>query len=263
MGMGTWTASICVGQEGKGQKWENHPPTPTDRCPTHPDAPTGQHGIHLLADGACREEKQSYSGSCLHCQGCRLGSAEDSELSNRKRRRPKHRTGFCSPYHLRDVCPLFWGYILFLGQMEGRKGQDRLGKKAKHNPITKSDLLPSTLQCIFCVNGVPWRCAVWYRTTSAMGITCAHQDPPAYPGQTVFLTAPYPTQAVGKAWPTPCPSTCQLTKQLLAVQLLSVEGAGPIEQGVVFGVHCLNLVQCGFSTPDPLAGEIRSVALKV
>lgn len=96
-----------------------------------------------------------------------------------------------------------------------------------------------------------------------MGMTCAHQDPLAYPGQRVFLTAPYPTQAVGKAWPTPCPSTCQLTKQLLAVQLLSVEGAGTVEQGVVFGVHGLNLVQCGFSTPDPLAGEIRRVALKV
>lgn len=62
--------------------------------------------------------------------------------------------------------------------------------------------------------------------------------PTAYPGQAVFLAAPHPTHA----WATPCPSACWLTKQFLAVQLLSVEGAGPIEQSVVFGVHCLNLI---------------------
>lgn len=49
----------------------------------------------------------------------------------------------------------------------------------------------------------------------------------------------------------------QLTKQLLAVQLLPVEGAGPIEQGVVLRVHCLDFIQCGFTTPDPLPEEVK------
>lgn len=271
MGMDTWTASSYVGQEGRGQNWENHSPTPTGRCPTHPDTPTRQHGVHLLADGACREEKQSYSGSCLHCQGCRLGCAEGSEFSHRKR--PKPRTGFCSPYQLGDVCPLFWGYILPLGQTAGKKGQDHLEEeqntppspsRTPHLPLCNALPPACSDNVIFYRNRVPWRYAIWHCTTSALGMTCAQQDPLAYPGQAVFLTAPYPTQAVDKAWPTPCPSACSLTKQLLAVQLLSVEGAGPIEQGMVFRVHRLNLVQCGFSTSDPLAGEIRrSVALKV
>lgn len=62
--------------------------------------------------------------------------------------------------------------------------------------------------------------------------------------------APYPASTARTAWP-------WLTEQLLAVQLLSVEGAGPIEQGVVFGVHRLDLIQRGFATPDPLCGESR------
>jgi predicted SPOUT superfamily RNA methylase MTH1 len=49
----------------------------------------------------------------------------------------------------------------------------------------------------------------------------------------------------------------QLTKQLLAVQLLPVKGAGPIEQGVVLRVHGLDFIQCGFTTPDPLPEEVK------
>lgn len=115
---------------------------------------------------------------------------------------------------------------------------------------------------IVYVNGTPWKCVMWALCQLCHGMTCAHQDPSAYPGRAAVLTASYPTQAADKDWSAPCPSACRLTKQLLAVQLLSVEGAGPIEQGVVFGVHRLNLVQCGFATPDPLAGEIRRVTLK-
>lgn len=61
-------------------------------------------------------------------------------------------------------------------------------------------------------------------------------------------------QGLAHALPT---SPSALTEQLLAVQLLSVEGAGPIEQGVVFGVHSLDFIQRGFATPDPLPGESR------
>lgn len=59
MGMGTWTVgqAAVVGRKG-GARAGRHPPIPTGRCPTHPNAPTRQHGVHLLADGACREEKQ-------------------------------------------------------------------------------------------------------------------------------------------------------------------------------------------------------------
>lgn len=49
----------------------------------------------------------------------------------------------------------------------------------------------------------------------------------------------------------------QLTKQFLAVQLLPVEGAGPIEQGVVLRMHCLDFIQRGFTTPDPLPEEVK------
>lgn len=52
-----------------------------------------------------------------------------------------------SPGQLGDVCPLCWGYILPLGQIVGRKGQDHLGRRAKHTPITTPDPSPSTLQC--------------------------------------------------------------------------------------------------------------------
>lgn len=38
--------------EGRGWSWEHHPPNPMGRCPTHPNAPARQHGVHLLADGA-------------------------------------------------------------------------------------------------------------------------------------------------------------------------------------------------------------------
>lgn len=77
---------------------------------------------------------------------------------------------------------------------------------------------------------------MWHCATSTKGMmTCAHWDPSAHTGQAVFLTDPHPTQA----WAT---AACWLTKQLLAVQLLPVEGAGPIEQSVVFGVHRLNLI---------------------
>lgn len=47
----------------------------------------------------------------------------------------------------------------------------------------------------------------------------------------------------------------QLTEQLLAVQLLPVEGAGTVEQCVVLRVHRLDLIQRGFTTPDSLSEE--------
>lgn len=88
---------------------------------------------------------------------------------------------------------------------------------------------------------------MWHCNTSAQGMTCAYWDPLAYPDSFLFH------QGSGRG----LAHACRLTEQLLAVQLLSVEGAGPIEQGVVFGVHGLDLIQRGFATPDPLCGESR------
>lgn len=49
---------------GKAGQELGEPPThPISRYPTHPNAPARQHGVHLLTDGACIEEGQSYLGS--------------------------------------------------------------------------------------------------------------------------------------------------------------------------------------------------------
>lgn len=74
----------------------------------------------------------------------------------------------------------------------------------------------------------------------------------AYSGLVVFRIAPSRSDG-GHTWD----HALQLTKQLLAVQLLPVEGAGPIEQGVVLRVHCLDFIQRGFTTPDPLPEEVK------
>lgn len=91
--------------------------TPTGRCPTHPDAPTRQHGVHLLADGACREEKQSYSGNCFNGQDCRLGSAEGSGLSHNKRR-PDPSSGWAPAAHAswEMSAPCSWGTSYLWGR---------------------------------------------------------------------------------------------------------------------------------------------------
>lgn len=132
MGVGTWIADQQ--REEKGQSWKSHPPISTGRCPTHPDAPTRQHGVHLLADGACREEGQGYSGGCLDCQGCRVGSAEGSELSHRKRW-PNPSTGQVSAAHIgwEMSVPYSRGTSYPWGRWQGERGT--IGKE-------KSKLFP-------------------------------------------------------------------------------------------------------------------------
>lgn len=134
---GQWASGHGGRERGVGGKsWECRPSIPTGRCPTHPNAPTRQHGIHLLADGACKEEGQSYSGSCLKCQGYRLGPPEGSELQHQKKAaRPKHRTGLCTPRQLGEVCPLSsGGNTLPLGQTAGKKGHGSIRETSKALP---------------------------------------------------------------------------------------------------------------------------------
>lgn len=52
----------------KGPSQESHLPTPIPTYPTHPNAPTRQHGVHLLADGACGEERKKCSERYPTCQ---------------------------------------------------------------------------------------------------------------------------------------------------------------------------------------------------
>lgn len=64
-------------------------------------------------------------------------------------------------------------------------------------------------------------------TTSALGVTCAQQDPLAYPGRAVFLTAPYPTQAADRAWPTPARQPADSPSNFLLSSFCRLRGLVP------------------------------------
>lgn len=66
MGVGTSEQASSHRDGEEGAKLGK--PLPLPPYPTHPNAPTRQHGVHLLADGACREERQKHSERCSSCQ---------------------------------------------------------------------------------------------------------------------------------------------------------------------------------------------------
>lgn len=119
-GAGEW-ASVCPLQgegkkgvqpwwgEGRGWSWEHHPPNPTGECRTHPNAPTRQHGVHLLADGACKEEGQSYVRRRRHCQGRRWACAVGRELSHRERADPSREQATAAHARKRQPSPVLRG----------------------------------------------------------------------------------------------------------------------------------------------------------
>lgn len=126
MGVGTWTAGHqqwWAGREGP-ELGQPPPQGPLAGALLTPMPPQGSMAYIFWLMGPAGK-RNSYSGNCLKCQGCRVGSAEGSKLSHRKRR-PEPSIGqasaACASWEMSVPCS--GGTCYLWGKQQEEKGMN-------------------------------------------------------------------------------------------------------------------------------------------